>query len=60
MKKTYIQPTSNVISIADDLCLTKASVRHGDTGNNVDNIDVIEQDKSEKEYDWGSGSWGGE
>ena len=53
MKKTYIQPTSNVISIADDLCLTKAS-------HNVDNIDVIEQDKSEKEYDWGSGSWGGE
>lgn len=60
MKKSYIQPTSTVITIADNLCITKASVLHGGTGEKVDNIDVIEQDKSSTDYDWGSGSWGGD
>lgn len=60
MKKSYIQPTSTVITIADNLCFTKASILHGGTGEKVDNIDVIEQDKSSTDYDWGSGSWGGD
>ena len=61
MKKTYIQPYSNVIVMTDALCsLLNASVEHGITGDHVDNIDVVEGEKSEKDYDWGSGSWGGE
>lgn len=62
MKKTYIQPTSTVIVMSDNLCdngITMASVVHGDTGDNVDKIDVVEEDKSAN-MDWGSGSWGGE
>lgn len=61
MKKTYIQPYSNVIVMTDALCsLLNASVEHGNTGDHVDNIDVVEGEKSETDYDWGSGSWGGE
>lgn len=58
MKKTYIQPTSTMIVLSDAL-LTTASVVHGDDGSHVDNIDVVEEDKS-KDMDWGVGSWGGE
>ena len=59
MKKTYIQPYSNVIVMTDALLLN-GSVVHGDDGSHVDNIDVVEGEKSETDYDWGSGSWGGE
>lgn len=61
MKKTYIQPYSNVIVMTDALCgLFKASVEHGITHDHVDNIDVVEGGKSETDYDWGPDSWGGE
>lgn len=62
MKKTYIQPTSTIIVMSDHLCvngLNMASVLNGDDGSHVDNIDVVEEDKS-KDMDWGVGSWGGE
>lgn len=60
MKKTYIQPYSNVIVMTDALCgLFKASVEHGITHDHVDNIDVVEEDESAN-MDWDPGSWGGE
>lgn len=60
MKKTYIQPYSNVIVMTDALCgFLHASVENGETHENVDKIDVVEEDKSSS-MDWGSGSWGGE
>ena len=60
MKKTYIQPYSNVIVMTDALCgLFKASVVHGDDGSHVDNIGVKEEDESAS-MDWGADSWGGE
>lgn len=63
MKKTYIQPASTIITMSDHLCvngLNMASVVHGGDGSHVDKIDVVEEDKSATEYDWGSGSWGGD
>ena len=61
MKKTYIQPYSNVIVMTDALCsLLHASVEHGTTGETIDNIDVVEGEKSETDYDWDADSWGGE
>ena len=61
MKKTYIQPYSNVIVMTDALCsLLHASVVQGGTDKTIDNIDVVEGEKSETDYDWGAGSWGGE
>lgn len=61
MKKTYIQPASTIIVLSEDLCsLFHASVEHGTTGEHVDDIKVVEEDKSATDYDWGSGSWGGE
>ena len=59
MKKTYIQPYSNVIVMTDALLLNNGSVVHGDDGSHVDNIDVVEENESSS-MDWGSGSWGGE
>lgn len=58
MKKTYIQPYSNVIVMTDALLLN-GSVVHGDDGSHVDNIDVVEENESAS-MDWGAGSWGGE
>ena len=47
--------------MTDALCgLFKASVEHGTTHETIDNIDVVEGEKSEKDYDWGIGSWGGD
>lgn len=63
MKKTYIQPTSTIIVMSDHLCvngLNMASVLNGDDGSHVDKIDVVEGEKSETDYDWGIGSWGGD
>lgn len=60
MKKTYIQPASTIITMSDHLCLTIASVKLGETDKTIDNIDVVEGEKSETDYDWGSGSWGGD
>lgn len=61
MKKTYIQPASTIIVMTDALCgFLHASVEHGITHDHVDNIDVVEGEKSETDYDWGPGSWGGE
>lgn len=61
MKKTYIQPTSTIIVLPEDLCgYLNASVEHGVTGDHVDNIDVVEGDKSATDYDWGADSWGGD
>lgn len=45
--------------VLSDALLTTASVVHADDGSHVDNIDVVEEDKS-KDMDWGVGSWGGE
>lgn len=62
MKKTYIQPTSTVITMSDNLCdngLTIASVKLGETDKTIDNIKVVEENESSS-MDWGSGSWGGE
>ena len=63
MKKTYIQPASTIITMSDHLCvnvLTMASVEHGITHDHVDNIDVVEGEKSETDYKWDADSWGGE
>lgn len=62
MKKTYIQPTSTVITMSDNLCdngLTVASVKLGETDKTIDNIKVVEENESSS-MDWGSGSWGGD
>lgn len=62
MKKTYIQPTSTVITMSDNLCdngLTIASVKLGETDKTIDNIKVVEENESSS-MDWDSGSWGGE
>lgn len=62
MKKTYIQPTSTVITMSDNLCvngLTIASVKLGETDKTIDNIKVVEEDKS-ADMDWGIDSWGGD
>lgn len=62
MKKTYIQPTSTVITMSDNLCgngIMAASVKLGESDETIDNIEVEEEDKSGS-LDWGSGSWGGE
>ncbi len=61
MKKTYIQPASTIIVMSEALCsLAIASVKLGETDKTIDNIDVVEGDKSATDYDWGSGSWGGD
>lgn len=61
MKKTYIQPSSTVIVMTDALCaFLHASVEHGITHENVDKIDVVEGEKSETDYKWDAGSWGGD
>lgn len=61
MKKTYIQPASTIIVMTDALCsFLNASVKQGETDKTIDNIDVVEGDKSATDYDWGSGSWGGD
>lgn len=64
MKKTYIQPTSTVITMSDNLCdngiLTASVIKGGsEGGEHVDNIEVVEDDKSGS-LDWDSSSWGGE
>ena len=47
--------------MTDALCsLLHASVVQGGTDKTIDNIDVVEGGKSETDYDWGPGSWGGE
>lgn len=46
--------------VLSDALLTTASVVHGDDGSHVDKIDVVEEDKSKDDFDWGPGSWGGE
>lgn len=59
MKKTYIQPASTIIVLSDALCnFLYVSVRNGDDDSHVDNIDVVEEDKSAS-MDWGADSWGG-
>lgn len=63
MKKTYIQPASTIIVMSDHLCvngINMASVVNGNDDSHVDNIDVVEGEKSETDYDWGAGSWGGD
>lgn len=65
MKKTYIQPTSTVITMSDNLCdngiLTASVIKGGsEGGEHVDNIDVVEENKSSEDYKWDSGSWGGD
>lgn len=63
MKKTYIQPSSTVITMSDNLCgngIMAASVKLGESDETIDNIEVVEDDKSTTDFDWGSGSWGGE
>lgn len=63
MKKTYIQPTSTVITMSDNLCgngIMAASVKLGDSNETIDNIEVVEDDKSDTDYKWDSGSWGGD
>ena len=63
MKKTYIQPTSTVITMSDNLCgngIMAASVKLGESDETIDNIEVVEDDKSGTDYKWDSGSWGGE
>lgn len=62
MKKTYIQPTSTVIVMSDNLCdngILTASVKLGETDKTIDNIKVVEENESSS-MDWGSGTWGGE
>ena len=62
MKKTYIQPTSTVIVMSDNLCgngILTASVKLGETDKTIDNIKVVEENESSS-MDWGSGTWGGD
>lgn len=62
MKKTYIQPTSTVITMSDNLCdngLTIASVKLGETDKTIDNIKVVEEDES-ADMGWGADKWGGD
>lgn len=62
MKKTYIQPTSTVITMSDNLCgngIMAASVKLGESDKTIDNIKVVEENESSS-MDWGSGTWGGE
>lgn len=63
MKKTYIQPASTIITMSDHLCgngIMAASVKLGESDETIDNIEVVEDDKSGTDYKWDSGSWGGE
>ena len=63
MKKKYIQPISMVVVMADALCQTElqiASVVNGKTGEHVDNVNIVNENKSSTEYGWGMDSWGGD
>lgn len=61
MKTKYLKPSIAVI-VMGDLCetdgLTAATVETKDH-DHVDHFEVVGQDKSQNEYDWGSSSWGG-
>lgn len=61
MKTKYLKPSIAVI-VMGDLCetngLTAATVEKQDH-THVDHFEVIGQDKSQNEYDWGFSSWGG-
>lgn len=62
MKTRYIKPSIAVI-VLEDLCeangLTAATVETSDH-THVDHFDVVEEDKSRDQYDWESGSFGGD
>lgn len=62
MKTRYIKPSIAVI-VMEDLCetngLNAATVETNDH-THVDHFEVVEEDKSRDQYDWGSGSFGGD
>ena len=63
MKKKYIQPITMVVVMSDALCQTElqiASVVNGKTGKHVDNVDIVNEKESSKNYDWSTDSWGGD
>lgn len=53
-----------VVVMADALCqaeLKFGSIVNGDTGEHVDKVNIVNEDKSSKEYDWDNpNSWGGD
>lgn len=52
-----------VVVMADALCQTElqiASVVNGKTGEHVDNVNIVNENKSSTEYGWGMDSWGGD
>lgn len=53
-----------VVVMADALCQTElqiASVVNGKTGKHVDNVNIVNENQSLKEYDWDdTNSWGGD
>lgn len=63
MKKKYVKPSVSVVVMGDELCsngLTLGSVQTQE-GKHVDQFEVVEKEQSENQYDWdfSSGSWGG-
>lgn len=64
MKKKYVKPISMVVVMADALCegdLKFGSIVNGDTGEHVDKVNIVNEDKSSTEYDWDdTNSWGGD
>ena len=64
MKKKYVQPITMVVVMADALCqaeLKFGSIVNGDTGEHVDNVDIVNEDKSKDKYNWDdTNSWGGD
>ena len=64
MKKKYVKPITMVVVMADALCqaeLKFGSIVNGDTGEHVDKVNIVNEDKSSTEYDWDNpNSWGGD
>ena len=62
MKTKYIKPSIAVI-VMENLCetngLTAATVETVNHSH-VDHFEVVEEDKSKDQYDWGIGSFGGD
>lgn len=63
MKKKYIQPITMVVVMADALCqaeLKFGSIVNGDTGEHVDNVDIVNENVSKDKYKWDDTEWGGD
>ena len=63
MKKKYVQPITMVVVMADALCqaeLKFGSIVNGDTGEHVDNVDIVNENVSKDKYKWDDTEWGGD